>query len=493
MSYSPTGLSDAISFRSGQESVVVPIYRQVAGEFPAPTFGYLRDIYLSDPDFYTAVNFVSNRALSHGFHIECDQNIPGHEDIEEFLQGWLDVITWGSRVNERGYGPLLRIITREMGWGGSSLLELVDPDNITKLAQVQLSSIWKFQRNDDGDLLAIWQYPQINPRALTPSRYLLYGWNTVDRNPWSAGLIQPVAMPKPNSITGGWIPPLINIKWQIEQDIGKRMHRYGAPHSIFGLKGINEADATEIAEYLKQPDADTSYLTDVDVTMEGDAPQGRMNFSADLDYLSGRFQAASGNVLTEMLTGKGFSYASAVKAGSLADELVWDMQAVIKTDTEYGLLYPVCQQNDIDPYLFKPKFVFNIPDNPEEWTIADLVTAAQNGIISKADFVRNAKEFGKWDLDDPIEVGPMPASPNMPGAPPVQNPGQLPVSQPGQSTNPLGIDNTAYQNMMQVQGETQRRLKDLTDKLEAIAAGGGAASGVQGMNKLPKKRSKKAS
>ena len=483
MSYSPTGLSDSMVMARMQESVVVPIYKQVSGEFPAPTFDNLRDIYMSDPYMYSTVNFISNRALSRGYHIECNPNVPNHEDAEEFLTDWLDYVRWGSPNNERGYGPLLRIISRELGWGGTSLLETLEPEHISEFAQVQLTSLWKFQRNDIGELTAIWQKPQINPRALTPSRYLMFGWNTIDRNPWSAGLMQPIAMPKPNPITGDVIPPLYAIIWQIQDDIRRRIHRYGGPHTVFGLKGVDEDDSKPIAEYLANPTADASFITDVEVTAAGDAPQGRINFGADLQYMDGIAKAAGGNILTEMITGKGFSYASAVKAGSLADEIVWDMQSVIKTNTEYGILYPVLEQNDFNSILLKPKFVFNPPDPFAEIDLPGLTAALTAGGITKADFVRNAKKLGKLDLDDPLPSMPM-QNPIM-GQPTTGNtelPGQL-ITNPSPQPNPLGIDQTAYNNMMQVQQQFENMSNELKRKLEAIAMAGGAASAITSAKK----------
>ena len=475
MSYSPTGLSDSMVMARMQESVVVPIYRQVAGEFPSPTFQNLMEIYISDPYIYSAVNFIANRALSRGYHIECEQSVEGYEDAEQFLTDWLEYVQWGTAQNERGYGPMLRIVTRELGWGGTSLIELIDPDQLCRFAQVQLTSLWKFQRDDTGQLTAIWQFPQINPRALTPSKYLMFGWNTVNRNPWSLGLTHPVAMPRPNPITGGSIPPLYAILWQIQDDIRRRIHRYGGPHTIFGVKGIDEDEAKSMATYLANPTADGSMITDVEVTAEGDAPQGRMNFAADLTYMDGLAKSAAGNILTEMLTGKGFSYASAVKAGSLADEIVWDMQSVIKTNTEYGILYPVLEQNGFDPIQFKPKFVFNPPDPFTEFGMADLNQSFQLGAITKMDYVRNVRKVAKLDIDDPIEVTPFQGQPGL---------GQQ-MGQP--STNALGIDNNAFANMQQVQGKIQGELAALNKKLEAIAAGNaGTASAVDD----PKKKRK---
>ena len=125
MSYSPTGLASYVNLHRGQESVVVPIWKQSAGEFPNPTFQTLYDVFNADPDFSAAGYFISNRGLSHGWHIECNDKINPNdkEDAEIFLTDWLDSVQWGDRRNERGFTPLLRAMIPELVWGGNSILE----------------------------------------------------------------------------------------------------------------------------------------------------------------------------------------------------------------------------------------------------------------------------------------------------------------------------------------------------------------------------------
>ena len=161
------------------------------------------------------------------------------------------------------------------------------------------------------------------------------------------------------------------------------------------------------------------------------------------------------------------------------------MQSVIKTNTEYGLLYPVLEQNGFDSVLLKPKFVFNPPDPFTELGMSDLNTAFQLTAITKADFVRNARKIGKLDLDDPIEPV---MQPGLPMAAPANtaNPGDL-ITNPAPKGNPLNIDPNAYQNLMQVQADFENIAKDLKRRLEDLAAGAqGAASAVS----APKKRKK---
>lgn len=418
---------------SGQESIIVPIYKQTAGEFPPVTFTDLRDVYVKDPDVYNSVNFIANRALSKGFHVECSAEAPDHEEAERFLEDWLKNVRWGDARNERGYEPLLRIMARELGWGGTSMLEMLDPWKIDALAQVQLSSIWRYQRDEYGNLRWIWQYPHINPRPLTPSRYVIFQWNVVDRNPFGYGLVHSLSQWR-NGPNGGLIPPLYMIKWQMEDDIRRRLHRYGMPRSIFSFKGISQAEAKQYAEVLKDPDADTSFGTNADIDIKMDTPQGRANFAPDFEFIDTRIQSALGTAFTRLLTTNNYNLASSKTAAELGDIIVWDLQTVIKHTTENEILMRVLEQSNYDANLLAPRFEWNIPDEPKEYTIADVLKAATpdpstgKAVITPMEARAILREFAKWELeDDAPAVGPVVQPGDL-----IVNPQQLPqVGQPG--------------------------------------------------------------
>jgi hypothetical protein len=398
---------------TGQESIVVPIYKQTAGEFPPVTFPDLRDYYTKDPDAYGAVNWITNRSLSKGYHIECNGDAPNYlrTEAESFLETWLKEVRWGDKRNERGFETMARTIMQEMCWGGTSLVEMIDPLKIEALAQVELSSIWRYQRDNYGNLRWIWQYPFVNPAPLHPERYIMYVWNQVDRNPFGYGLLHSIAQWKtgPN---GSLIPPDILSKWQITDDIRRRLHRYGSPRSIFGLPGLTEAEAKQIAEAVKDPEADVSFATNTQVEVSMDTPTGRANFAPDLQYFQDRINLGLSNPMSQWLAGsKGFSYNSAQEFATLGDMIIWDLQSRFKSITELELLHRVLEQNGFDPSFLKPEFTYNIPDEPEDYSIADVLTAATpdkvtgKSIITAQEAREILRKFAHWDLiEDPAQT-----------------------------------------------------------------------------------------
>lgn len=435
MSFDPrAALNGALSLVAGQqESVVTPIYKQVAGEYPDPNLAFLEYVFLHDTDVYSGVKFLSNRAVGKGTHVECSAQAPNYikTEAEGYLTDWLKYVKWGDRKSERGFGPLSKIITQELGYAGTSLLEMVDPENITALSSVQISSIWKWQRDYTGENTAIWQFPQINSRPLTPDRYITYKWNTVGRNPWGYGLAQSLVVPRVGP-KGEFIPPVITSWWQMQDDARKRIHRFGTPRTIFGLPGVSLQESKEMAEVLKDPEADATFVANIPPTIAMDSPTGRGNFQPEFDLMRNRVDLGLNALLSVMLASdKKFAYNSARVGEDVSDIIVYDLQQTFKSITENELLYPVLEQAGFDANLLAPSLEFNVPDLIQEYAIADIDKAVTSGWITKLEARETARQVAKWPLSEglPIELTlppPMPLGGPMPG----QEPQGLPEPEP---------------------------------------------------------------
>jgi len=416
-----------------QQSVTVPGYKQTAGEYPDPNFPFLRDIYLKDTDVYTAVNFITNRAISRGYHIECDANAPNYlkTECEEYLTDFLEYVRWGDRRNERGFKPLAKTMLQEMGYAGTTILEEIDPEKISAFASVPPSSVWKFQRDYTGQLVGIWQYPHINPTPLSPDRYAIFRWNTVDRNPWGYGLAHSLAYPRVGP-RGELIPPVILSWWQMQDDARLRLHRYAVPRSIFGVKGISLNEAKDMAETMKDPEASASIITNAEVGVAMDSPTARGNFAPEFDLIRNRVDIGLNAMLSVILASdKKFAYSSARVGQDISDIIVWDLQQNFKSTTENEILAPIAEQAGFDTNLLRPSFEYNIPDEPQEYTVADILNAVKvidpaTGLplISIQEARDTLKQLVQWPLDETMQ------------ATPTMMPGQL-ITNPQPTQSPM--------------------------------------------------------
>lgn len=438
---------------AGQESVVVPSWKRAAGEYPTITYQQLFRIVTSDTQLYSDMLFIRNRCLSRGFHIELNPDAPNFvaEESRNFLEDWLKYVRWGDQRNERGFGGLSESILDEKLWAGTSLTEMIPgPDDIQAFAQVGIASVWKVHREENGSLISILQLPSWNPKALTPSKYAMWVNNQFNREPFGYGLIHPLAMPKVG-YNGALIQPTIYRWWQMQDDAAKRYHRYGQPRAVYSMPGIGVLQAKAYAEELKDPEADATIITNTTIDLKQDAPATRGNFQTEADIISNQVKSATGNILNEAVTGKGFSYASMVKGASLADILCWSTQTKFCQEVDTIILDAVLEQNGFDPYILKPHYAPNIPDEPTEWTIDDLITAATpnpttgTALITVDEFRENVKKLGHWTLF-PDTAKPQGSSALNP-ADNVAQPGDL-VSTPAGQMDPAMLKNMRTADQM---------------------------------------------
>jgi hypothetical protein len=92
----------------------------------------------------------------------------------------------------------------------------------------------------------------------------------------------------------------------------------------------------------------------------------------------------------------GFTEASARAALDLQDMLIKPIQRYIKRQVERGIFNAVLRQVGFNPTEAKIRLNWGSPESPE-LVPADLINAAQLGLIRPEEFRKNAVKFG-WEL-----------------------------------------------------------------------------------------------
>lgn len=92
----------------------------------------------------------------------------------------------------------------------------------------------------------------------------------------------------------------------------------------------------------------------------------------------------------------GFTEASAKAALELQDMLVKPIQRYIKRQVEREIFRPVLEQAGLDPAEARVRLNWGAPEKPE-LLIADMLRAAELGLIRPEEFRKNAAKRG-WEL-----------------------------------------------------------------------------------------------
>ena len=401
-------------------AIVVPEYRQISGEYAQPiTFAEKRDVFRNDNDFFNAVHSVSDKVRAKGWYVSTDEAADPDGKLRDTLTDILTRIQWGDRRRDRGLTNLFGEIVPELCWGGFSLLEMLSPKNLYAFNRVQLSSLFKWNRDASGNIVSFEQQPSFASGTLDFDNFVSWSWRTTDRNVFGDGMLYPLVAERVD-VKGQMVPPMWKIKAQIENDIWRILHRYGTPRSILSFPGLNEDQLKEIAEQVKDPEVDASFAVNVAATVAQDGLGMAANMKSYLEYIDNRIQVGTGTAKTKLTTTTGFTEASAQVAVDETDPAIWDLQQNIKATMDFEIIERLVLQLGYAPSVVKAEFFWGSPN--AEIQVSDVMSMKNAGIISPQTAQAILRDQLGWKIpqeeilpEEPVEAPPTNGAAGKPG------------------------------------------------------------------------------
>ena len=393
------GLGNWFSRRFGRvedNAIIVPLYRTATGEYQVESIKDAIDAYIHDADIYNAVNFICNAALSDGFYTTGNEDYKNGKALD-LVNIFNETIKWGDGRSEKRLAPLLRIITHELVYGGNTFIEMLKPNKLEMLNQVQLSSIYKIYRNTEGNVNKIQQLIGGSFNDLDPNSIIHISWLQIDREPFGRGLIQPLIAPRLD-IAGRTLPSPYKVKASLEFDIFRMIHRRGVPRSVFSFPEAGDELIQNYSRELKDPDVDTSFATNTPVTIaseQGGPAQGLTNL---IHWLSDRYQLGLQTPINALITASGFTEASARVAKELGQLVVQDLQLRLKYAIEDELYDRILTQNGFDPKLANIEFHWG-KSSDYEYNVNDVLNTFDRNLLSISEGRSMLRKIG-MELDD---------------------------------------------------------------------------------------------
>ncbi len=426
-----------------ENALIVPNYMVAIGEFQPENVRSAIDAYIHDPDIFNAVNFISNSALSQGFYATGDESYFNGK-VVDLVEDFNRSIRWGNRRGEKGLAGLLRIVTKELLYGGNTFIEMLSPNNLQMLNQVELSSIYKIYRNEVGDINKIQQLIGGRLNDLDPDTIIHVPWLQIDREAYGRGLIQPLIAPR-TDVKGKPIPPLYVIKASLEYDIYRMIHRKGVPRSVFSFPEAGDELVQSYADALKDPDVDASFTTNtkVDVAVEQGGPaQGISNL---IIYLDKKYQNGLQTPYNNLMNSSSFTEASARIAEELGGLIVKDLQVRLKQAIETELYERIIAQAGLDPKKAKIELHWGSRDEPE-YQLSDVWQFFDRKLVTVSEARKILRKVG-WELEDDsaltTQMKEIPTATTTPGRQVVALPDGATIPNVGLITNPLNVPKQA--------------------------------------------------
>ncbi len=190
------------------------------------------------------------------------------------------------------------------------------------------------------------------------------------------------------------------MKAKIEKILPNIFVKYAGPDVVVQLEGQKEDTIKKYEGAIKNRPEEGQWLfsgaKNVGVYPVSIDPRARFEYY--IDHMVNQFYLGCETPLPRLFSTPGFTEASARAALDLQDMLIKPVQRYIKRQVEKEIYSIIIAQTGLDPVKAKVRLNFGSPETPE-LNPADLIKAAELGLVRAEEFRKNAVKFG-WELWD---------------------------------------------------------------------------------------------
>ncbi len=392
--------------------------KEGSGDTPRISFARQIEAYRKDMALRDFVDILAMQSVGMGFYTSCanSKDYPQAKQAKEIIDDF----------NERSaLDNQLQVLARELVGTGNCVLQLFEPEKLERVRRVPIVSFDRIFTNEFLELeetaftkkrqikLGLQQTSTFGGELILPERLCVIRWNPIDDSGWGFGLIQALmeefSWQEWDSNTSKNVtrtrPSSLITKAKMDTDLIEIFEKWAGPVEAW------VADSKELAEMVtKELKTTPKYGGRIVVagknksnSLEIKTPpmDVRGRFDGIVEYLWNQFCLGGQTPLPKLLTETGFTEASSNSAIEIADRLVMPINRLIKREIE-ELWRRVLKSNapEIDPVKAAVRLNWGTQETPTI-TAADLIAAAEKGLISKVDFVKNAVKVLHWEITEP--------------------------------------------------------------------------------------------
>ncbi len=383
-----------------RKGLVAPAFSRSVGERTQPTFAALRDYYLGDASVKAAIDNLVAQIVGGGFYVDAADEKSVHV-LEKFNEE-ARIVQW------------FQYACTELLYAGNHFLEYPEdwrtPGRLID-SVVELSSIVRIRRDEFGRPLAYVQVVGGREQELDPDRILHLAWNIVDRRGFGTGLLSPLVETRVDA-EGDTVPPLLDIKAQMENDLRRVMHRYPPRYIITFPNLSDEKFEQKVKALVERAKPGEDFATNTQVDFKELTVSSRADYAGLLTYFNNQVNLALETPFMRLM----------LEPSSLADARV-----VMEAWEPFRLLYQEFLKHAYEDFvaprvlgshgLFSERRKISLhwgqPDQPN-LTIEDLHKAFELGGISHDEYRVNLQRFGVM-LSEASEPRAVSASPRVGG------------------------------------------------------------------------------
>ncbi len=370
-------------------------------ETPCISLAEVIKLYERDPTCKASVDLLAASAVGSGFYTTVN------EDYTKAAQAKSIVDDFNENVN---LDALLCDMARMLIACGNDFWLKLTPQNIKALHRLPVDAVERIQQSylDEKTLKIPYKIESYKLRQTFGGENLaaeaLVHWriNCLDYSGYGTGVLQVLL----HSLTfqSDKRPAYASMKARIERIMPKIFEKYAGPDVLALLERADDDTIQKFQQAIKNRGEEGAWLFyngkgDIKpVTIDPNA-----RFEYYVDHIINQFYLGCETPLPRLFSTPGFTEASANAALELQNMLIQPVQRYIKRQVERELFDAVLLQAGLDPAKAQARLNWS-PYKTTEANVADLLKAAEQGLIRQEEFRKNAAKFG-WQLWDTAPVG----------------------------------------------------------------------------------------
>jgi hypothetical protein len=354
-------------------------------------------LYERDPTCKSSVDLLAASTVGVGFYTTVDEKYEKAAEAKAAVDRFCEDVNLDGLLNDMAK-PLIAC-------GNDFWLKLT-PERLADTVRMPIDAVQRIGLSSVPDLKLPYKvtgYQLKNVYAgraggeLKPEAVIHWRLNGDVPSGFGVGLLQVLLHTLTVDLDDKKRPAVAYMKAKIERMMPKIFEKYAGPDVLALLEGADEETVKAFESAIKNRSEEGAWLF---YNKKGDIKpvtiDPRAGFGYYVDHIINQFYLGCETPLPRLFSTPGFTEASARAALDLQDMLIKPVQRYVKRQVEREIFAPIVAQAGFDAAKAKVRLNFGSPETPE-LVPADLIKAAELGLVRPEEFRKNAVKFG-WEL-----------------------------------------------------------------------------------------------
>jgi hypothetical protein len=363
-------------------------------ETPSIPLSDVVKLYERDPTCKASVDLLAASAVGMGFYTTVNENFKRADEAKRVVDNF------NENVN---LDALLCDMARILIACGNEFWLKITPERLSELHRLPIDAVERIEQSyiRDDTLKIPYKIESYKLRqsyggeSLRPEAIIHWRINCLGFSGFGTGVLQVLL----HSLTfqSDRRPAFAWMKAKIERVMPKIFEKYAGPDVLALLEKADESTLQKFEKAIKSHSEEGAWLF---YSGKGDIKpimlDPRARFEYYIEHIINQFYLGCETPLPRLFSTPGFTEASAKAALNLQSMLIKPIQRYIKRQVEREIFNPVLAQAGFNPAEAQVRLNWGSEKVPEI-VMADMLKAAELGLIRREEFRKNAIKFG-WQL-----------------------------------------------------------------------------------------------